>query len=483
MGDYTYVAVAHGSAGRASGLSVGPALGQNAFPWQATDSSGHFRSSWHSALLLGACEQAKDIVPGDKEEDKPKAAEAAFQLGEVRAIDPQNRGDSGAKAAVEAAKVTTLMNNFYSAAFLDPAKWQGGQHPDLAPLFTAEAQPGQAANLGNLAMSDLSDKIESVTSSVQNIDRVTFFVDDDGSLPLGLASVSFEAVGKPTGDGEDVVIRHAAQLLAAAGGRGLQDLRLHHRASMPPRGLPSDGLRKPPGAPGGNRSGRGGGDGRCIPLVGAGPDRPDGRSAAESPPPSASTRWPAQRWSPELGQPLFVAVLGTDVRSGPPGGGGGRCDAIHIVAINPQQKAGTILNFPRDSAIAGYTKVNAACTGGVGPMVQALRSATGIPIQYYVTTEFTHFTNLVNDLGGVDVNVPYDMQRLPLRGGLPAGRDPHGRAGGAGVQPEPQGHPEGRLQPHRQPGPLHAGLAGQVPGRGGRPAPHLRLHPGGPACT
>jgi LCP family protein required for cell wall assembly len=118
-------------------------------------------------------------------------------------------------------------------------------------------------------------------------------------------------------------------------------------------------------------------------------------------------------WRPELGQPLFVAVLGTDVRSGPPGGGGGRCDAIHILAINPQQKAGTILNFPRDSAIAGYTKVNAACTGGVGPMVQALKSATGIPIQYYVTTEFTHFTNLVNDLGGVEVNVPYDMHDSP----------------------------------------------------------------------
>lgn len=118
-------------------------------------------------------------------------------------------------------------------------------------------------------------------------------------------------------------------------------------------------------------------------------------------------------WKPELGQPLFIAVLGTDVRSGPPGGGGGRCDAIHIVAINPQQKAGTILNFPRDSAIAGYTKVNAACTGGVGPMVQALRTATGIPIQYYVTTEFTHFTNLINDLGGVDVNVPYDMHDSP----------------------------------------------------------------------
>lgn len=139
--------------------------------------------------------------------------------------------------------------------------------------------------------------------------------------------------------------------------------------------------------------------------------RPAG--ATESPAAVGINKVAGATWRPELGQPLFVAVLGTDVRNGPPGGGGGRCDAIHILAINPQQKAGTILNFPRDSAIAGYTKVNAACTGGVGPMVQALRSATGIPIQYYVTTEFTHFTNLVNDLGGVDVNVPYDMRDSP----------------------------------------------------------------------
>jgi hypothetical protein len=161
------------------------------------------------ALLAGACEQAQDILPGDQD-TKPEVAEAAFQLGEVRAIDPQSRGDSGAKANVEAAKITTLVNNFYSAAFLDPAKWQGGQHPDLAPLFTAEAQPGQAANLTHLAMSDLSDKIEHVEPVKQNLDKVTFFVEPDGSLPIGVASVTFEALGTPTGDGEDVAIAHQA---------------------------------------------------------------------------------------------------------------------------------------------------------------------------------------------------------------------------------------------------------------------------------
>jgi LCP family protein required for cell wall assembly len=126
-------------------------------------------------------------------------------------------------------------------------------------------------------------------------------------------------------------------------------------------------------------------------------------------------------WRPERGEPLFVAVLGSDTRQGPPGGGG-RCDAIHIVAVNPQQRAGTVLNFPRDSSIAGLTKVNAACVGGPERMVQALKGHTGIPIHYYVTTEFSHFTAFINELGGVEVNVPYDMHDSPSGADFRPGR-------------------------------------------------------------
>jgi polyisoprenyl-teichoic acid--peptidoglycan teichoic acid transferase len=122
-------------------------------------------------------------------------------------------------------------------------------------------------------------------------------------------------------------------------------------------------------------------------------------------------------WRPELGQPLFIAVLGSDTRQGPPDGGGGRCDAIHIVGINPAAKAGTILNFPRDSYVPvpgfGTTKINAACTRGPESMVGALKSLTGIPIQYYVITEFSHFRALIDELGGITVNVPYPMRDSP----------------------------------------------------------------------
>ncbi|HEX2054159.1 MAG TPA: hypothetical protein VHJ78_10600, partial [Actinomycetota bacterium] len=103
------------------------------------------------ALLLGACNRAAEVLPGKQKAEAPVSSEPNFQLGEVRAIDPQDRPDSGQKAQAEAPKIAALMNAFYDAAFLDPAKWQEGRHPELAPLFTAEAQPGVAANLGNLA--------------------------------------------------------------------------------------------------------------------------------------------------------------------------------------------------------------------------------------------------------------------------------------------------------------------------------------------
>lgn len=171
-----------------------------------------------TVVVLGACDRAAEILPGVEQE--PPVREADFQLGEVRAVDPQARPDSGDKASVEAPKIAALMNSYYSAAFLDPAKWQGGQHPELAALFTAEARPGLAANLGKLALADLSQQIERVVPQKQSVDKVTFFVEDDGSLPIGVATVSFEGIAEPSGEGPDVPIAHGAHYWLQREGEG-----------------------------------------------------------------------------------------------------------------------------------------------------------------------------------------------------------------------------------------------------------------------
>lgn len=159
-----------------------------------------------AVLVLGACDKAAEVLPGKQ---KAEVQQAGFKVGSVRVVDPRDRPDSGQKVEDQIPKVTELMNSFYNAAFLDPGKWQGGSHPDLAPLFTAEAQPGVNDNLNNLAISDLADKIESIEAQNQSMDQITFFVDEDGSLPIGLVSVTFEALGKPF-EGKNVGIRHQA---------------------------------------------------------------------------------------------------------------------------------------------------------------------------------------------------------------------------------------------------------------------------------
>lgn len=115
---------------------------------------------------------------------------------------------------------------------------------------------------------------------------------------------------------------------------------------------------------------------------------------------------------PDLTQPIFIAVMGSDARSGPADGGGG-CDAIHIVAINPQQKSGTILNFPRDSFLNG-TKLTDICRrSGFEGGISTLKAHTGLPIQYYVKTQFSHFQAFIDELGGLQVRVPYAMNDPP----------------------------------------------------------------------
>ncbi|MGH2769125.1 MAG: LCP family protein, partial [Actinomycetota bacterium] len=47
--------------------------------------------------------------------------------------------------------------------------------------------------------------------------------------------------------------------------------------------------------------------------------------------------------------------------------------------------------------------------GGPELAVRTLRNLTGLPITYYAITAFEGMRGLVNDLGGVDAFVPYDM--------------------------------------------------------------------------
>jgi LCP family protein required for cell wall assembly len=112
-------------------------------------------------------------------------------------------------------------------------------------------------------------------------------------------------------------------------------------------------------------------------------------------------------------EPIFILVLGADARPGEQIERT-RADSIHLVGINPAKGKATIVGFPRDSYVPipgfGTNKINAAMPmGGPDLVVQTVEALTGVTIDYWALTWFEGFQAMVNDVGGLNVNVPFDV--------------------------------------------------------------------------
>ena len=91
-----------------------------------------------------------------------------------------------------------------------------------------------------------------------------------------------------------------------------------------------------------------------------------------------------------------------------------RSDTIMLVRTQPNPPAVSILSFPRDLAVdvtcpgqdIGLQKINAAYAycGAPGSM-STIRALTGLPINYLVTVNFRGFTQVVDKLGGIWIDV------------------------------------------------------------------------------
>ncbi len=111
-------------------------------------------------------------------------------------------------------------------------------------------------------------------------------------------------------------------------------------------------------------------------------------------------------------------------------------DSMMILSIKPKEKTVAMLSIPRDLLVPiqdhSEDKINAAfadgvsdysnknCTGknntaactkaamtaGAALSSQTVSTLTGLTIHYYVNVEFSGFEKIVDDLGGIDVNVP-----------------------------------------------------------------------------
>jgi LCP family protein required for cell wall assembly len=136
-----------------------------------------------------------------------------------------------------------------------------------------------------------------------------------------------------------------------------------------------------------------------------------GLALAQAPPVAVLHKVDEGRFAPAPGQPVFIMVLGIDGRAGV---GGDRSDAIHLIGLNPGTASATILDIPRDTYVRipghGEDKINAAYTdGGVDLAAQTVEALTGVHPQFVLTTTFDGFPRMVDEIGGLPINVPYPM--------------------------------------------------------------------------
>lgn len=101
----------------------------------------------------------------------------------------------------------------------------------------------------------------------------------------------------------------------------------------------------------------------------------------------------------------------------------GRADTIVFLSISPKTKDVLILSIPRDTRVEipgrGMDKINHAYAfGGEKLISKTVSSFLDVPIHFYAVADFNGFVNIIDELGGVDINVEKEMYYVDKAGGV-----------------------------------------------------------------
>jgi LCP family protein required for cell wall assembly len=122
------------------------------------------------------------------------------------------------------------------------------------------------------------------------------------------------------------------------------------------------------------------------------------------------------------GEPANFLLIGSDTRArvetpeereafgdpsavGPP-----RSDTLMVIHVDPAQKTGFLVSFPRDLAVdipgLGPSKINAAFNEGPQRVVDTFQQNFNVPIHHYIEVDFQSFKGIVDAMGGVPLYMP-----------------------------------------------------------------------------
>lgn len=123
---------------------------------------------------------------------------------------------------------------------------------------------------------------------------------------------------------------------------------------------------------------------------------------------------------------VTVLVMGLDLRDYEEGGAA-RTDTMLLLTVDPQTKTAGILSIPRDLWVNipgfDYGKINTAYYigeiydlpgGGPAMAVQTVEQLLGVPINYYARIDFAAFVVFIDQIGGIEIDVPEEIAVDPI---------------------------------------------------------------------
>jgi len=122
---------------------------------------------------------------------------------------------------------------------------------------------------------------------------------------------------------------------------------------------------------------------------------------------------------------VTILLMGLDYRDWESGEGPSRTDSMMLLTVDPVSRTGGMLSIPRDLWVEipsyGYGRINTAYFlgerdrlpgGGPALAVDTVENFLGIPIQYYVQIDFTAFERMIDELGGLEIEITEDELRV-----------------------------------------------------------------------
>ena len=118
----------------------------------------------------------------------------------------------------------------------------------------------------------------------------------------------------------------------------------------------------------------------------------------------------------DLTEPFTILLMGVDATGdGISSASSFNGDSLMLITFNPKTLSATVFSIPRDTYVPiacrgdKEDKINSSAYGGTTCVVNTIQNLTGIDIDYYVKINFTGVVKLVDDLGGIEVDVPIEF--------------------------------------------------------------------------